>query len=170
MQGMVIGKALFAQLISLQSFLVKLHIPISNGFDLLVSFLWLLLQLKVLTDGTRERISWLLWSSASAASLTVEATGEIVYGVLMSLTPSDSLLLWYISVTRGCDLFGEEKWLLKHWPKKVHIMAYLELCCWRVPVPLLLLPGCVCSQLWHHWATHSQSRCFGPHGCHCSTW
>lgn len=56
----MIGKALFAQLVSLQSFLVKLHLPISNGFDLLVSFLWLLLQLKVLTDGTRERISWLL--------------------------------------------------------------------------------------------------------------
>lgn len=26
------------------------------------------------------------------------------------------------------------------------------------------------SLLWHHWASCSQSRCFGPCGCHCSTW
>lgn len=26
-------------------------------------------------------------------------------------------------------------------------MTYLELCCWTVPVLVLLLPGCVCSQI-----------------------
>lgn len=61
---------------------------------------------------------------------------------------------------------------IKALAQQVHLMAYLELSCWTVHVLVLPLPGCVCSQihLWHHWASHSQSRCFGPHSCHCSTW